>query len=1250
MKHLLRTAALAFLCHFAANSQQFHYTDHWNNPGLTMVSSTPGKVELTYSISEWSLSDLAIGRENLKKVELPGNFLPNDEGAPDLPGSGQLIAVPQGAAPRLSILALETETLTGIDLAPAPRIPKTTENGPLFYAKNQEIYSADALYPENPVRLSEVTQIRGLDVVMLGVTPFQYNPVRRELVVIRNIQIEVTFEGGNGQFGDDRLRSRYWDPLLKDAVANAAQILPVDFASRQWAVGSWQSGVRETGFEYLIICPDDPVFTAWADTIRLFRGKQGISTGVVTTTEIGGNTVAAIESYVNNAYNTWDIPPAAVLILGDYGTSGATVVAPIWDNYCASDNIYADVTGNQLPDIVFSRMTAQNATHLETMIRKFIDYETNPPTDPDYYDHPITALGWQTERWFQVCIEVVGGFFRNELGKDPIRINEVYDGNPSVDPWSTAPNTNTIMNYFGPNGLDYIPSSPSALGDWSGGNATDINNAINSGSFMLLHRDHGYELGWGEPAYSNSSMSGLNNDNLTFVWSVNCLTGKYNYGSECFAEAFHRRPKRALGLIAASEVSYSFVNDTYVWGAFDNLWPEFMPSYGSNPEPRGLLPSFGNAAGKIFLQQSSWPYNTGNKVVTYHLFHHHGDAFSTLYSEVPQQLAINHDGVMTAGSDTYTVQADEGALIALSVNGEIIGLADGTGALAAVPIVPQIPGADVRLVVTKTNHFRYESAVTVISPNAPYVICQGHALNDAAGNGDGLMDYAESCLLSVTVNNLGTIDAENAMVSVSTTTPFITFTDSTEPAGTIAGNGEITLADGFAFMVADSLPDGYIVDFLVEVTADNGSWTSQFNVEGHAPVLELIDYQVDDSNGDDNGRIDPGETAGLLVTISNTGSSAAFSLETALTTNNGYITVLMPAQSTLQLDPGETITLPYQVSADESTPGGTTAEFNVSITAEHDRNGMGTFSTIIGQFAALILDLDPNTHSAPAMMEAFADMDLVAEYQTTFPDDFSIYKSVFVCLGIYYSYHELTESEAITLSRYLSEGGNLYLEGRSVWYDDEQTSIQPMFNITSEFTNWYQYDSIFAPGGVFTEGMMFDYSGSNPFNNHILHAAEPAFLLFGNQPDSMGTMVAYDAATYKTVGANMEFGALADGESPSTKAMLMERILEFFGDILTGVPNENPAQGMHHVSVYPNPSSGNFRFAWTLDHPSQVNLEIYDLSGRMVFRASDKVFSKGYHELEWNVPQDSETMRGGMYFYRISSSGGVQTGKLLLSR
>lgn len=388
----------------------------------------------------------------------------------------------------------------------------------------------------------------------------------------------------------------------------------------------------------------------------------------------------------------------------------------------ASDNKYADVTGDEMPDVVFSRITANDATQLEIMVTKFLDYERTPPTNPRFYNKPITALGWQTERWFQLCSEIVGGYFRNIQGKDPRRINKIYQGTPG-NVWSTATNTNTVVNYFGPSGLGYIPQSPASMGGWDGGTAAMVNFAIDSGAFMLQHRDHGEYMGWGEPSYKISHINQLTNTDLTFVFSINCQTGAYQRSSECFGEHFHRYFKNghnsgALGLVCPSEVSYSFVNDTFVWGMYDNMWPDFMPAEGTNPPSRGVLPAFGAAAGKYFLKQSSWPYNSSDKLVTYRLFHMFGDAFQVMYTEIPVALTVTHDPVIDYGSTTFTITANSNALIALTSGDMILatGYGNGTGPTTiSIPVLPV--GTQVMVTVTKHNFYRYKDVVTVESNN-----------------------------------------------------------------------------------------------------------------------------------------------------------------------------------------------------------------------------------------------------------------------------------------------------------------------------------------------------------------------------------------------------------------------------------------------------------------------------------------------------------------------------------------------------
>jgi len=191
--------ALLFMIAAVTQAETFSYVDSWAEQGLTVSREWSGGLELVYSIENWQLEPSLIGGEARQSVLLPGAILPNDAGAPNLPGQGFSIALPNGALAELTVVESRRETVAGIDVAPAFRIPLETEDGPLDHTPNAAIYADDALYPATPIRLGERRRVRGVESMMLGITPFQYNPVQRELTVIRDLRIVITFSGGSGR-------------------------------------------------------------------------------------------------------------------------------------------------------------------------------------------------------------------------------------------------------------------------------------------------------------------------------------------------------------------------------------------------------------------------------------------------------------------------------------------------------------------------------------------------------------------------------------------------------------------------------------------------------------------------------------------------------------------------------------------------------------------------------------------------------------------------------------------------------------------------------------------------------------------------------------------------------------------------------------------------------------------------------------------------------------------------------------------
>ena len=704
-----------------AQTRSFTFNNSASKEGFSTTSRSASNIRMRHSLKKLTLNRIVDNGYSGEQIELSGIFLPADQGKPNLPTNSCFVAIPHGSTVNYNVNNSQVQIINNVDLMAASPIYADTDDTMATYEKDTSIYNVNAFYPENPVVVSEIMDLRGVQTVIVSVTPYQYNPVTKVLKVFHDIDLILSYENGDRYYADERLRSPYFDKVLQQSLVNYNQLPVVDYESRmrQWISGS------NTGCEYLIVIPDDESFRPYAQQLANYRTKQGILTEVKSLNEMGCTNSSQIKDYIHNAYNNWDIPPVSVLLFGDYNTNvtlgiPAEVVAHP-NGYCISDNGYADVNGDGLPDICFSRLVAANANEAEMMVNKTINYEyIQPNMDVNTYQKPTTALGWQTNRWFQICAEAIGGYWRN-MGKTPIRINDTCsEESRSFNVWSTASNTQTVTNYFGPNGMGYIPSSPEQLGGWIGGTGQQIVDAVNNGTFIIQHRDHGYVRGWGKPVFNTNYVSQMNNtDKLTFVMSVNCQSGKFDYTEgNCLVESLMRRIHNgqgagAVGCIAPTESSYSFVNDTYVWGIYDFFDSDFMPDYGGYANCDGnWMPAFGNVAGKYFLHGCSWPNNHIKKNITYKMFTAHCDAFLRLFTTVPQTMTVEHPSKISMGIGRIIVKAPEGAMIALTVGNKIIAVAEGTGNYQDIQFQPQLENCMIDLVVTKQDYLQYEAKIS----------------------------------------------------------------------------------------------------------------------------------------------------------------------------------------------------------------------------------------------------------------------------------------------------------------------------------------------------------------------------------------------------------------------------------------------------------------------------------------------------------------------------------------------------------
>lgn len=745
----MKRTFLFFILMLAASSLAAQQHIHFRTDapqGFSIEKSTAVGLSLQYSVGEIGIVDIDNGEAKGQEIVLKGSFGSFAQGSPNLPFENQYIAVPKGATVHIEIKEKATQTLSGIDLLPAAPVQKNTDRGLPELQKDMSIYGKDAYFPSESVSIAQTTQIRGLDVVLLSVTPFRYNPIRKVLEVIYDMDIEIRFEGGNGQFGESRYRNPDWDGILRNLIINS-NMLP---EAHYYDLLNEAVRNREESCEYLIIAPDDEDILAWADTLKQFRTKQGILTKVVTPTECGGNDANTIKGYIQNAYEHWSIPPAALMIFGGLtdtllhswpveiyaeGTDGIPGFPLVFlnyndeggVNYYKSDNPYADMNGDSIPDIAISRLTAKSLSEYQIQVSKLIQYETTPPDDFPYYDQPIITSGHEDNKWFLLTSQATNGFYLNKLGKHPKNFYMLYDYYyyvPMPDTlWSTGYNTAAVVDYFGPKGQNYFPRYPNQLNDWR--NMVDNSyfvDALNQSSFLTLYRDHCAKDWWCCPIFETQDITYLSNTKPTFILSIGCNTAQYtqsyHHGSlklPCLISSFCNSDVGALGGIGAASVTHSHFNDILTWGFLDYIWPEFMPNLGCTTEPYFVRPSFGLVAGKLFLNQHAFMPNWwAQKIIdTHNVFHYLGEAYLNLYTEVPQSLELEAPLQHPNAQWYYRFTAEEGATVCFSKNGEILHVVSATGQPQTIQLPEMAMGEQFTITVTKQNRFRKEQIVTI---------------------------------------------------------------------------------------------------------------------------------------------------------------------------------------------------------------------------------------------------------------------------------------------------------------------------------------------------------------------------------------------------------------------------------------------------------------------------------------------------------------------------------------------------------
>ena len=451
-------------------------------------------------------------------------------------------------------------------------------------------HSDQSFYPLENITLSEPLIMRGLVLGQLSFIPYSYSYKDRKLEVYENVQIKVT-ESGVSDFDYflPEKRSHIFENLYQNFVIN------------------YEESDRSDDYQtpsILYICGGSSINNSYFQELVEWRHKQGYIVTVVSTNETGSSE-SAINNYISNAYSSWDNPPEIVGLVGDVG--GAYDIACDsynWSYYSgASDVIYSYVEGNDLlPEVIIGRISANGTSELYNIINKTIEYEkAQLQTNPNWFES-AGLVGDPTTSGFSCAIT-------NQYIDQLMRIHGLEDVNLDID---------------------------------GGGGQLDqfMIDEFNRG--IMYYNYRGWYYGNGSYPPSGNQLS--NGYHTPFVTTITCGTGDFSGTSS--SEGFVRLgsvsdPKGAVAAVGtATTGTHTAYNNIVDMGIYEGIFSNSITHAGA-AVTNGRLTLF-----------ETYPSNPGDCVGAFSAWNNLiGDPALHLWTDTPKDFSISYPTVMSLGSN-----------------------------------------------------------------------------------------------------------------------------------------------------------------------------------------------------------------------------------------------------------------------------------------------------------------------------------------------------------------------------------------------------------------------------------------------------------------------------------------------------------------------------------------------------------------------------------------------------------------------
>ena len=843
-------------------------TSRPSEPVWVVNSISENELEISFDLGGYFVEDLANGKN---KITFPGGVPNLEEGTPDLPKMAQSIIIPDLAHMELSIIESEfVEIFMENLISSKGNLTRNIDPASVPYTFG-EAYETDEFYPQDIVFMRNpyiVRTVRGQAIVF---QPIQYNPIQRTLRVYTHIKVNIQQNGMSqinpltrrpAKGGSREFENIYAEHFLNYSTNNRYELLGEQGPMLVVSYGEFMQSMEP--------------FVEW-------KNYKGIPTEMVDVADIGGSD--EIEAFVETKY--YDDGIAFVLFVGDIDQIPSPRYSDGAGSNSPADPSYGFVAGSDYyPEIIIGRFSAENTSHVETMINRTIEYEMDPDPTADWYKK---GSGFASDEGpgddGEIDYEHLDNIRDDLLGFTYIEVDQIYDPSGTVEDGEAALNEGrSIINYTG----------HGSNGSWGNGcpmNQTDVNGLVNMGMYP-------------------------------FIWSVACVNGEFHIGT-CFAETWLRATGTDGVPTGAIAVLMSTINQSWSppMDGQDEMNDILVESYENN-----IKRTYGGLSMNGVMHMADSYGTAGEEEILYWTIF--GDPSVVVRTDTPTDMTVSHNDVMIIGAEEFSIETGmAAALVAISRDGELLAstYTDATGGTTLEFEPPlEIPGP-VDLVVTAFNKMPYETTVNVIAPDGAYMLMGNIAVN---GGTDQILDYGEAGSLYTTFENVGQDSSGDLTFTLIHEAGMVTLNSNIIQNGSIAAGAEVTIGP-FEFQVSWNVDDGGLIPFIIQATDNIETWEYELNIPVEAPDYNLMSVDFLDLG---NGTLDPGETTTMQLVLTNVGHSpVSYPTFEATTSDPNIILGAVESDNAYLWEIDGQVTITIEVAAVDDAPVGHTALLGIII-------------------------------------------------------------------------------------------------------------------------------------------------------------------------------------------------------------------------------------------------------------------------------------------------------------------------------